>query len=487
MKNTIMQKRKSGYALTALLISCVLLPQTVQAAADSQSAPAETKIAASSTAGVQPVILTIDQAVDYANKNSRTLKSAQIDLEIKQRADTYSWNVFVPTVTASGTMSRANEMSPSNYALWNAIAPYLHAPSAATSYSNESDRWTAVGNLGVSLNLSLALIENIRATHASFEAGQITWDQTVKQNELNVRKLFYGLLLQQQNLKVQETSLENARQRARQAEINYKNGQVPELSMLQAQVTYENQRPIIDKQRQQVSQQLDTFAFILGMPVGTKIQLQGDINPLFLTLTADDLYRKYGENSLDVSSLKKNMDMLKLQLNALNLKSYTPALALSWNKQPVLSDISSSWTDKDNWFDNGSLSITIAWTLSDMLPFSANRQQAKNVQDNIRKLEVSLETVRQNTELTVKKTVDSLEQAHQAILSNQRNISLAQRSYDMTATAYRAGTKELLDLRDAETQLNQAKLGMMNEQYNYMSYMLDLEYTLNTKLTGDAK
>ena len=96
-------------------------------------------------------------------------------------------------------------------------------------------------------------------------------------------------------------------------------------------------------------------------------------------------------------------------------------------------------------------------------------------------------TLIQSNELTVKKSVDSLSQAKKAIESNQRNIKLAQRSYDMTAVAYRNGTKELLDLRDAENSLNQAKLGALNEQYNYLSYLLDLEYTLNTKLTGETK
>ncbi len=474
MKRNIMIFRKM-FLLAVIFTSGT----TVLSAQDTGGLPADNS---------QPLILTVEQAVAYATKNSRTLRSAEIDLAIKERADKYSWNVFVPTVSVSGTMNRANEYSTTYADLLNPLYKALNAGfQLPDSYNKESDRWSAVGNLGVSLNLSLALIENIRATHAGYEAGRITWDQTVKQNEQNVRKLFYGLLLQQENLKVLEDTLENARQRAKQAEINFKNGQVPELSMLQAQVTYENQRPTVDKERQSVSQQLDTFAFILGMPVGTKIQLDGKIDPEFLTLNADQVYRHYGESNLDIASLKKNIGILKMQLNALNLKSYTPALALSWSSQPYLSDITGSWSNSDNWFDNGNLSVTMAWTLSDMLPFSANRQSAKDIQDNIRKLEISLENTRQNNELEVRKTVDRLEQAHQAILSNERNIKLAQRSYDMTSVAYRNGTKELLDLRDAETQLNQAKLGALNEQYNYMSYMLDLEYMLNTHLTGDVK
>jgi outer membrane protein TolC len=53
----------------------------------------------------------------------------------------------------------------------------------------------------------------------------------------------------------------------------------------------------------------------------------------------------------------------------------------------------------------------------------------------------------------------------------------------MTSIAYRNGTTELLDVREAETQLNQAKLALASEKFNYLSGLLDLEFAINTKLT----
>ena len=52
----------------------------------------------------------------------------------------------------------------------------------------------------------------------------------------------------------------------------------------------------------------------------------------------------------------------------------------------------------------------------------------------------------------------------------------------MTSLAYRNGTTEYLDLMDAETQLNQAKLSLVNEKFNYMTNLMDLENILNTTL-----
>ena len=418
--------------------------------------------------------LTVDQAVDYANQNSKTLKSSAIDLEMKRRANGVKWNQLLPAVNVTGTVSRSNEKSDSYGAIIKMINPLYQSPEIT-----EADHWMVVGNVGISWNFSFALIDGMRLIKKQYEAGQITWDQTVRQNELQIRKLFYGLLLQQESLNLQKKSLENARLRAEQARVNYRNGLIPELTLLQAQVAYENQRPTIMKNEQALNQQLDLFGFMLGVPTGTKIALEGEINPSFVDLNPDELISLYAQNHPDILALQKNLEILNLNLSVQNMQAYAPALQLSWGFQPVVSKISSNWVD--TYMDNGAFSATLAWNLTNLLPFSTNRQSARDTKDNIRKLELSLETLIEKTELDIRTKVDALAQSQAAIEASAGNIQLAQRSYDMTLVAYRNGTVELLDVRDAENQLNQAKLGLVNEKFNYLSGLLDLEYTLNTK------
>ncbi len=426
------------------------------------------------------ISLTVEQAVSYANQNSKTLKSSAIDLEMKRRANSYKWNQFLPSVNISGTVSRSNEKVDTTAAMMQGIAGMMNLPAPPSAEITEADHWMAVGNIGISWNFSFALIDGMKLVKKQYEAGLITWDQTVRQNELQIRKLFYGLLLQQESLTLQKQSLENARLRMEQARVNYRNGLIPELTLLQAQVAYENARPTIMKQEQAMNQQLDLFGFMLGLPAGTKITLEGAIDPDFVELNPDELISLYAQNHPDILSLQKNLEILNLNLSLQNMQAYTPALQLSWGFQPVVSDISSNWID--TYMDNGAFSATLAWNLTNLLPFSTNRQSAKDTKDNIRKLELSLETLIEKTELDIRTQVDALAQSQAAIEASAGNIQLAQRSYDMTLVAYRNGTVELLDVRDAENQLNQAKLGLANEKFNYLSGLLDLEYTLNTKL-----
>lgn len=418
--------------------------------------------------------LTEKQAVNFAKENSKTLKSAAIDLQIKKRAKDFSWNVLIPSVQASGTLSRSNEYSNTIDTIMSAINP-LYTPEEVT----EENHWTAVGNVSVSLNLSLALIDGIRASIKNYEAGQISWEQTCKETELNIKKMFYALLLQQESLSLQKEALKNAEDRVKQAEINYANGLIPELSLLQTQVSYENQKPSVTKQEQAFQGQIDSFIFMLGLPQGTKIKLSGEINPTFVTLNADELYQQYLAKNLDIQAMKKNIELLKIQYSAQNLQIFTPAISLSYGYQPVLSDITADWKDQDNWYDNGSFSVTLAWNLSNLLPFSSSSINNADVYSNYQKLKLTLSTMEENAKVEINNLVNSLNQSKDAIESSNRSISLAQKSYNMTSIAYKNGTTELLDVRDAETQLNQAKLSLLSEKYNYLSGLLDLDYSIN--------
>ena len=422
----------------------------------------------------EPVVrLTIEQAVDYSRENSKTLQSSAIDLEIKKRASSYSWNQFMPSVQVTGTMSRKNEVTPMSISIPGYPMPPQPDPT-------EADHWTAVGGVSVSWNFSAAMIESIRLAKRDYEAGLISWDQTLRQTELQIEKLFYGLLLQEESLKIQQDSLENARLRMEQARINYLNGLIPELSYIQAQVSYQNMKPSVMKQEQLLKQQLDMFGFLIGLPAGTKIELEGAIESPRIELVAQDLVDISMENNPDILLLNKNLEILKLTYSMQNLQTYIPSLSLSWGFQPVVSDIQENWID--NYTDGGSFSATLVWNLTNMLPFSANQQKAKDTKDNIRKMELSLETLKENTALNIRTQIDNLNQAWANIEAASGNITLAQKSYDMNVTSYQNGTRELLDVKDAESQLNQAKLGLINSKYEYLTGLLDLEYSLNIDL-----
>lgn len=461
--------RKAVMFLFAVMSFSVVFSQT----AEKVNAENETSVDLDSA---RIVNLTIDQAVEYGLQNSVQLKTAKIDLATKQRSMDTRWNVFIPSLQASGTFVRQNKVSDST-AMIKAMFPTYSFPAFEPE---EKDHWVISTSFGASLNLNAALISGIKATQNNYEAGLISYEQSEKQLKRDIQKAFYGLLLAQKNLELQKESLETSRQRVAQTKANYLAGYVPELSLLQAQVSYENTRPVIMELENSLSKQLRTFAFLLGFPINTELHLTGEIAPTYLTIdveTKSDLIKKSVSNSLDLLSLKKSVMLLDNQLEALKFQNWTPSLALSYSYAPAIS--LSQEMKAENWSDGGSFSATLVFNFTNLLPFSSGANNIKDAKNNLDKIELSYSSLLESTKMNVISLLESLNKSSSSIEANKMNIDLAQKAYNLTQVAYKNGTKELLDVKDSENSLNQARLGMLNEQYNYLSCLLDLQYLIN--------
>lgn len=454
----------------------------------------------------EKLILTVEDAVNYALKNNQSLKSAAIDLEIKKRANSNSWNTFLPSASLSGTLARSNDIDTIKSSIESSAAFPAFLQGASTPYglegglkaveqvdsskliddmygSEETALWHPVGSLSFSWAFNAAMLKSISATKKQYEAGLISWEQSVRETEVNIKKMFYGILLAQENLKIQKESMRNAEARWHQAEINYRNGTVPRLSVLNSQVTYENMKPTILSAENSLKQTKETFGFLLGLPYGTKIDLTGTIETSYVDVNADELFKKYVEQNNEIKSLKKNIELIKTGIDATYLSTFTPSLAVSFGLQPTVSNITKNWFDKDNYSEGGNLTITLAYSnLFDMLPWSSNMQKLKDSKQQLAQAEIGLEQLYQNAEIEVHKLCDNLTVSRANIEAMRNNVTLAQEAYDSTLKAYNNGTQELLAVRDSESSLNQARLGLMNENYNYISAVLDLETKLNITL-----
>jgi len=423
-------------------------------------------------------VLTIDEAVTLALENNIQLASQAIDLRMKKADADFAWNVFIPSVQATGTLARTNNVSNPMASLMQVVNPLYTEPELT-----EQDHWTAMGGLTVSLNLNAALIEGLRATRQGYEAGILTWEQARQQTTQNVKKSFYGILVQEESLKLAREKLATSEERLRQTGINYRNGLVPELAYLQTQLAVETQKPAIQEAELNLAQQKSMFAFLLNLPAGTDIELSGEIHPTLVQHNADDLVKKHLGSRLDLALLSKNIALLQTQKRAQLLQLYTPSLALSQSFSPRISAIDDPWFNPDSWTDSsGAFSLTLAWNLTNMLPFSQSARGIDDINDNRIKLELALTQSAYAAELEIRNLVRKLDKSRSSIQAMEMNVSIAEKAWKLSEAGYRAGTIEYLDLKDAENTLMQARLGVLAEKYTWLSTSFDLEAAVNSVL-----
>lgn len=418
-------------------------------------------------------IITVEEAVELAMGNNIDLSSAAIDVRVKKRGKDFAWNVFIPSVQVSGTLSRANNADNPYASILSAVNP-MYRPTEPS----ESDHWRAILGLNMTLNVNMALFEGLKATRQNYEAGLIGYEQARSVIESGVRKSFYAILLAEGSLAISRDKLETSERRYEQTMANWKNGLAPELSLLQTQLAVEQQRPAVMEAERTVEQSKGDFAFLIGLPAGTRVRLEGKIEPAMVKADANELVSKHLANRHDIALQSKIVEITKTGINAARLQRYTPFIQLSQSFTPVMSPIDSGeWTDS-----SGAFSLTVGLDIAGLLPFSQAGIGASDKMDDLAKQELALKSVAYKAELEIRNLVRKLEKCEASIKAMELSVNLAKKAYALTEQGYRAGTIEYLDLKDAENSLMQAELGSLNEKFNYTSTLLDLEMALNAKL-----
>ena len=447
-----------------------------------------------------PLRLSQDEAVERAIRNNLGLESARTGLSTKKRASNLSWNQFIPNITVAGVFNRDNEarsMSGSKAIEEIPLNPLFTNPITGVSllppgvpdfygvvpYSMELPQWQFAGNIQASLSISAAMFENIRRLRFDYETGLLSYEKAKLQLERDVRKAYHNILLLHENLALIHGSFANVERQVQMAQANYNAGLAPELTVLQARVARENMRPMIDQVENGLKLSMAQFAMFLGMDYNTEFELipidnTGGISSNVIPLDVSEMISKAANGKPDIQELRQTIMMLK-SARKMQIYSLTPSLSLSWNNTSAYM----FWKDSlpagiDKWSNTGAFSITFAVRLHSLIPWSNDFQGIKNLNDQITTASIGLAQLINGTEIEVYNTVLSLERTRINAQAQTETVRLAEQSYRLTEQAYRAGLQDYFQVQNAEQSLRQARVQLLEQQFNYLNGLIDLEYSI---------
>jgi len=422
------------------------------------------------------VILTPERAVEMAINNNLNLESARIGLDIKMRKSTHAWNQFLPTMGVTGTLSRDNWASTSQGIDFSALPSLV-------PYSITLPVWHATGAFSATLDFSFALFEGIRSLRLDYEAGRVSIEKAKLQMEQGVRKMYNSILLLQANEALLAESFNNVKRQADIAEANYRAGLAPRLAWLQAQVAVENMKPTVNDLENNIKSLKGNFALLLGLPLETLFELEPvSSDGFYIPPDVAELISRAASEKPDIQELRAAILALQSQKKALSLQQYTPFLRLGWTLSelynPMLDPFSDGLFNMDNWNKGGSFSITLGINFNGLLPFTKEGQQRKDMEASLQIQNLMLTQMIRETELEIYTKVNSLEKIRATADAQQAAVDLAEQSYRLTEEAYRAGLQDFQSVQSAALALEQAKLQLSTQQFNYLSDLIDLEYSI---------
>ena len=397
---------------------------------------------------LEHVSLTVDEAVAMALENNVTVQRGKITLEAARRAKSHSWNSVSPTANVSGG---------------------LNIPDGIGDSDSPSDYKVNVRGT-LSLSFSPNLFTSIQMARFAYEQGQMTYEQTCSTVELNVRKAFYGLLYEQENITLQRRNLQTAKEQYEQNKAKYNQGRMSELDVLSAEVKYKGLQPTVESAYVTFLNDLETFMQLIGMEGRRFIDFVGSLDDVAVDekISLDDITL----SSPKVALLKKQMESADSALLGVRFTAYAPTIGLSWQHSLT------STPSKSTKSNSGEISLSATIPLDGILPWSTKADNIEKAKDTIADLKLQLADAEQSLRVNAESALRKIRQSQSSIKSKQANVELAQRTYDMTLQAYNRGTKDLLSLQNASDSLLSAEVSLKNEQRSLINAILELENTL---------
>jgi outer membrane protein len=419
-----------------------------------------------------PLAITAEEAVRLALENNLQMKSARSDAAMKKLSRDTAWNEFLPSISAGAMLVEMNE-------------PPAGLP--VPGYSLTTFRTS----VGVQLSLSLRNVHAIRKTVLDYESGLTGLSKAKSQLKLNVLQQFYSLLLMYEQIGIARITMTNAEARYRQAAIDFKRGLISEYDLLRTQVYWENTKPAVLELENAIRSMESLFKLTLGVAPDRKIDVKGNLEITSADWDAEALIKKHLQSRFDILEAQAGIDSLQNGIDTATA-AFFPILTLAFTVDPGINGpFEKDWLTAGNWSQQaGSFSISLRFMLDTLIPGSKTQNAITQLVEQKKIAEERLLYLYQAAENSVRDKVQNLKKSKVSITTRELNVRLAERAYALAQESYRSGGVDLLEVKDAEKELLQSKLSLLQEKYNYLKGSMDLEFELNIERTpadGDDK
>ncbi len=404
-------------------------------------------LAVVSSLQAEPLELKLENCIELALENNPDFKISGISLETAKRNNSNSWNNFLPQLSAGAGVSGDTVL-----------------------FSGQPDwSWGINGSLSLNLSLNPGIAYTIKSIKLAYEKEQISFETARRQLISNVEKEFYYLITSESNLEIVKANMELAQKNYQQALSNYNFGMASELSVLQAEVNAANLEPAYKQTVATHDSRIKEFLLVIGIDPETEIELNGTLETDLMDFDSEKLISLYLSNRRDIIALGKELEILNNSRSLSAAKSRAPSLSLS-----------SGWTVNNSqpWQDRLSAGLSLSIPIDDFIPGSSTSNSLAAIDDQITQAEINLGKTISQARTEIINLIKQLDTSASNMKLSAMNISLAEKSYEMTEESFAHGTTKRLDVEDAQQAFLSAKYQYLSSQYEYLTGLIELRDAL---------
>lgn len=411
------------------------------------------------TLAAQEVIeLDVQEAVTRAINSNLSVRAGRLGVAGSQRQIDTSWNVFLPSITASTTLTRSNEA--------NQILG-----------TQDEYHWTGTAGLDARLTVLPQVFAELNAAQSDHAAGILSQTELEEQISEQVQLAFYSLLLQREQVAVAEASAQRSRRTVSDSRADHAAGLVPLQTLRQAELAAANAELLVIQRQVTLEQSLADFAELLAIEPDQTIVLRGAIatpqsvaSPLAVGPARDAVAGR-----TDLARLQVQIDAQAAREASARIGRYLPSITVAAGYNPVIPDVfDANSAANEQIIDNGSLSITLSFALDGLLPFSQQSVSQDGVRTRSQTLALEYQEALRSAQAEYRTLLRSLAASQAALAAVQLSLDLAREVLELTEEAYAAGGSDFAALDDATQAVLEAELALLSERFNYQSIIIQL-------------
>jgi len=333
--------------------------------------------------------------------------------------------------------------------------------------------------------LSPALGTSMKSAKLAYEAGLVSYNESIRSVEKSIRMSFYQLLNAKETISSKQLNLESSKRTYETNLAKYNRGSLDQLTVLNSQYSYESAIPEVYSAQIDYQNKLDVFKQSLGLDISTPIEIIGTLDD---ALIADFENDELVFNVEDLPSIKKAKAKIEETENSLassKISTYAPTVSFAYS-QGYKSAVSVMTKERENGLsnDNNSVTASISIPIDGLLPWSGTgvgntgALVIENLENTLKGQKMELEASKVTSMISVQNSYNLIKNSQQMLKLNKANFELAQKTYDMTLAAYNSGSKDLASLQSAQDNLEKMKFTIQSQKLNIITSVMNLEDTL---------
>jgi len=400
------------------------------------------------------------EAVNYALNNAVQVKNALLDIQIQQQTNKEITAAALPQI--NGNVSFTDYLS-----IPTQLIPAEFTGGPAGTYFPVKFGTKYSGTYGGNLQQLLfdgQLFVGLQARKATIKNATLIAEITKEQIKANVYKIYYQLIVGQQQLGTLDANIANYQKLLHDTRIIYQNGFAEKLDVDKVQVQLSNLETQKLKAQNQIDAGIEGLKFLMNIP-------SQDVLVLTDTLSDEEIKSNILDEEFNYENRKEFQQLeTAIELGKYNVKRYQlsklPILSFSANFNQNAQRTTFSFLKSGPeypWFTTSFITFNLAVPIFDGGARNARIATAKL---NLLKLNNNVDLLKSSINNDVTRSRINMKSAILTMDAQKKNIELAQQVYNTTKLKYEQGL-------GSNQEISTAQADLVTAQNNYYSSIYD--------------